>query len=141
MAKAMRRTAKREAEEKVKRLTLLVKTALDDGNTTKRSIANVCEIKEWELNDFFKAVPEIYALYVVRRKSLVDKAADNIEEIVNDKEHPQHFQASKYVLQNYKSDLDIVLESQDEEKIEVEVPVDGKSEPILIRFGQPSKKN
>jgi hypothetical protein len=70
----------------------------------------------------------------------MDIASDNILEIINDKNHPQHFAASKYVLTKYKSELDDVLDTQGEE-IEIEGTGRNVKSPVRIVFSSSPKKN
>ena len=91
-----------------------------------------------ELANLFTNDRKVYGEYVVRRKTISDIASDNILDIVNNPEHPQHFAASKYILTTYKSDLDEVLESQDESEIAVTLGGTSKASPITINFGKKS---
>ena len=89
-----------------------------------------------ELANLFTQDREVYGEYVVRRKTILDIASDNILDIVNDPTHPQHFQASKYILSTYKSDLDDVLESQTESEMNINVGGESGASPINITFGK-----
>ena len=75
----------------------------------------------------------MYKLYAQRRRELVDIAADNIQDIVEDKHHPSHYAASKYVLDHYKTDLDNILEIKDGDDISAKVSVDSGS-GVVIKF-------
>lgn len=141
MAKAMRNN-RREKKKLLRDRGLLVRAALDQGKTTRSEICEACEFKLNDLVNLFAEDRELFAEYKIRRKTIVDQAADNIHAIVNDKTHPKHYDASKYILQNYKSDLDEILESQDDEMLEISnVPQIGdgdKVSPVRIVF---TKKN
>lgn len=136
MAKAMIKTSARERKEKRASDILLVREALEQGLKTRGDICKATGMKTWELSNLFSEEESLYAAYTVRRRTLVDTAADNIQDIIDDKDHPQHFQASKYVLQNYKSDLDSILDSKDEKEIIVDINPKSTTSPVTIRFGK-----
>ena len=135
MGKSMKKTFAREQREKREKYILLVKAALETGCTTRRDICKAANMKTWELTVLFNDEPEIYALYKVRRITLVDTAADNLQTIVEDLNHPQNFAATKFVLQKYKSDLDQILTRDDAVEISVDVDGLGANGPVVIKFG------
>lgn len=98
MAKAMRNN-RREKKKLLRDRGLLVRAALDQGKTTRSEICEACEFKLNDLVNLFAEDRELFAEYKIRRKTIVDQAADNIHAIVNDKTHPKHYDASKYILQ------------------------------------------
>lgn len=106
----------------------LIKAALKEGTTTVTQISKATGITRSIIHGIFKEYRELHAKYVVARKMVVDKAADNIADIIDDQEHPNNFAASKFVLQRYKSDLDEHLESQDDNEITAEVEVENNGE-------------
>lgn len=137
----MKKTSAREIRERVEKNTALIYAALDLGQTTRKKIGEVTGMKLHEIAKLFTEDKELYAAYTVRRKTLVDLAADNLQDIIEDTKHPQHFAATKYVLQKYKSDLDDILETQDDG--EVSINLGGKSSiesPIRIIFGKQTKE-
>jgi len=70
----------------------------------------------------------------------VDIAADNLETVLKDLSHPSNFQATTYVLKNYKSDLDTNLEAKSAKELEVDVRSLNSGKDISIVFstgGQP----
>ena len=114
----------------------LVDGAMEDGYTTRHDIAEATGLKLWDISNLFTKNRDLYAKFCIRRKTIKDRAADNIQKIIEDPSHPQHFQASKFILTTYKSDLDEILESQDAESIiEIEGGDSGAS-PMIIRFGK-----
>lgn len=127
------RAAKKKKEEKVR----LVEAAIEAGLSTRKDIAKVASMKLHELSNLFAAEKELYAKYCVLRKMIVDMASDNIFDIVADRQNPKCYDASKWVVTNYKSDLDSTLESKDED-IDVQIGGSGASgsSPITIRFGK-----
>ena len=142
MAKQVERKASVVKKEKLAKLSVLVDTAIEMGMTTKTELAEAAGIKLWELADLFKNNQTLYSKYCIRRRTLVDTASDNLEVILKDPTHPQHFQASKYVLEKYKSDLDTTLEGKEDSKGGVSVLVGGdKKSPVRITFSNKSKQD
>jgi hypothetical protein len=137
MAKGLEKTAKRIKGERIEKLSHLVRAAMRLGFSTKSDIAEKSGIKIWELNDIFVAHPEIHNEFTIMRRTLVDTAADNLQEILLDKSHPQNFQATKYVLQTYKSDLDSNLITKDKDEVELEIAGSGGVSPVRITFTKP----
>jgi len=127
----------RELTKLMQKRILLISAALDSDITTKEELCKVTELSRTQLNLIFKENPELYARYCVLRKLLVEIASDNISAIVEDRGHPKNYDASKWVVTNFKSDLDSVLESK-EESLDVEINGSGnsKASPITIRFGK-----
>jgi hypothetical protein len=124
-------------EEQLATHAALVKEALNQDCTTRSAISKATGIKLWQISELFKENLELYAEYTVRRKTLVDTAADNIHDIVMDKDHPQHFSASKYVLSKYKSDLDSILDASEEASLSLEIgggDRTSQASPIRISF-------
>ena len=134
MATPLKKTKERKKEEKQEKQRQLVLAAMRFGLTTKKDICTSAEMALWELNELFQADKDLYNDFCIRRRTLADVAADNLETILRDKNHPQNFQATKYVLEKYKTDIDAQLESKDSDEIDVEVPSGGSS-PIRITFG------
>jgi hypothetical protein len=109
MSNSKRAKEKRNREQKV-----LFQEAIAEGKTSRRDICKSMNITTYELTGFFELNPKSYKIYSRRRRELVDTAADNLQDIVEDKLHPQHYQASKYVLDHYKTDLDNILEQKED---------------------------
>jgi hypothetical protein len=93
-------------------------------------------LKAWEITELLKNDIQLNAVYTIRRRELVNMAADNIVDIVSDKDHPNNYAASKYVLQTYKSDLDTNLESHDAQEMAIGVGNGEGVSPIRITFGR-----
>lgn len=122
------RNQQREEKRALEDNVVLIKTAIEAGFTTRSKIADATGLKLHEIAKTFEKDRELWSLYTIRRRTIVDVATDNIEDIITNKNHPQNFQASKWVVQNYKTDLDNgVLESKDEKEIAVEVQGNGES--------------
>lgn len=117
----------------------LVRAALESGAISRKEICRATGLKLHELANLFTKDRKVYGEYVVRRRTITDVASDNIMDIVNDPSHPQHFQASKYILSTYKSDLDEVLESQESSDLEINISGEGSKSPIQINFGSEKK--
>lgn len=134
MARSMKNTERKE-KKLLKTRAALVRAALESGQISRKDICKATGLQLHELTNLFTQDRDIYGEYVVRRKTISDIASDNILDIVNDPTHPQHFQASKYILSTYKSDLDDVLESQDEAEMNISVGGGSNASPINITFG------
>lgn len=132
--KPVARNKDRIARERREAVSLLIDAALDRGLTTKQDIAEGCNIKLWEVSDAFKYNRELYAKFCVCRKTIVDMAADNLQKILQSPHHPQHFAATKYILQTYKSDLDENLENKSDKEVSVTVPTESNRRPVVISF-------
>mgnify|MGYP003637807109 FL=1 len=135
MARSMKNTDRKE-KKLLKTRAALVRAALEAGQISRKDICNATGLQMHELANLFTQDREVYGEYVVRRKTISDIASDNILDIVNDPTHPQHFQASKYILSTYKSDLDDVLESQQESEMNINVGGESGASPINITFGK-----
>ena len=135
MARSMKNTDRKEKKLQKTRAAL-VRAALDAGQISRKDICKATGLQMHELANLFTQDREVYGEYVVRRKTISDIASDNILDIVNDPTHPQHFQASKYILSTYKSDLDDVLESQQESEMNINVGGESGASPINITFGK-----
>ncbi len=112
MSNSIRAKEKRNRERKVK-----FQEAIADGFTSRRDIAKSVGITSFDLTEFFEENPKMYKLYASRRRELRDIALDNITDIVEDKQHPKHYDASKYIVQNYQTDLDVILEGKDDDPV------------------------
>lgn len=133
MARSMKNSKRKEAKLLNSRAEF-VRAALEAGHISRKDICKATGMQMHELANLFTKDRKVYAEYVVRRRTISDIASDNIMDIVNDPQHPQHFQASKYILSTYKSELDEVLESQDQSEIAVQLG-SGTASPITINFG------
>jgi len=128
----------REANEKLwnERITL-VRVAMDKGCSSRQAISKATGLTLVQLHATFYKDTELYAEFKILRRTIVDSASDSLHEMVENRQHPNHFQAVKHVLSKYKSDLDDSLESHDSEGISVEIEGDGKSKnPIVIKFAK-----
>jgi hypothetical protein len=140
MAKNMS-NSKRAKERRNREQKVLFQEALAEGKTSRRDICKLMGITTYQLTGFFELNPKSYKIYSSRRRELVDTAADNLQDIVEDKTHPQFFQASKYVLEHYKTDLDNILDVKDDGGLEggSSVSVDVGSGTI-IKFTKEKEK-
>lgn len=141
MAKRMQ-NKRREAKEAREKLIREIREAMKLGLLTRKEIAKSVGIKETQLSQIFHKEKELYAKFCVMRRSIVDIATDNLFDVVRDRKHPKNTDISKWVVQNYKSDLDDSLEEKEGEGFEVEVGEGGsKKRPTVIRFGYKNKKS
>lgn len=123
-----------ERQEEVKQL---IRTTLQINPTitTYKAITETTGAAQWEIDKVMEMCPDLKAEFVIRRRSLANKAVDNIHEIVNNFNHPQNFQASKFIVQTYKNELDEDLIP----KVSTEVGFgikDGQISPVSITFTQ-----
>lgn len=137
MAKAMRRSEEIEKEKKLIDDTALIRAAIKEGITTRESLAQYTGLKKYRVIDLLMSDKELKSEFIIRRRILADTAADNIADIVNDRDHPHNYAASKFIVQTYKSELDEFLESQDQQEIAVDVAgADIKDRTVTIRFSK-----
>ena len=126
--------SKRAIERRNRERKTLFQDAISDGHTSRRDLCKAMGIAGWELTEFFEMNPKMYKLYSSRRRELRDVALDNIQDIVEDPKHKDHYQASKYVVDNYKTDLDIILESKKSDE-SIEISQNSESDSgIVINF-------
>lgn len=123
-------------QEEVKHL---VKTTLmmNPTITTFRQIIETTGAVQYEIDKVFELCPDLKAEFSVRRRSLANTAVDNIHEIVNNFNHPQNYQASKFVVETYKNDLDEDLVPKVSTELGFDIK-DGQISPVRITFS--SKK-
>ena len=135
----MKKTPARLKKERIKRQRAEIAAALDAGIKTRRKLEDATGINQNQQNDVFKADPVLYARYRLGLSNMLETAADNVQEIISDPDHPQHYQASVYVLKNYKNELDKTLEPKGSEEIEIEVDAKKLNKPTIIRFSRPAQ--
>ena len=138
MAKPMS-NSKRAKDRRNRERKVLFQEAIADEYTSRRDIAKAIGISSFDLTEFFEENPKMYKLYASRRRELRDIALDNITDIVEDKTHPKHYDASKYIVQNYQTDLDVILDSRDEDTTSSSVSVDAGS-GVIIKFTTEKEK-
>jgi hypothetical protein len=135
MAKSMRNKI-REQSKLVAERSALVRAALEQGCYTSSSILKATGLKKHELTNLFASEKDLAAEYIVKKKLMATIAADNIFDIINDPNHAHNFAASKYILQNYKSDIDDELEPMAGD-MELTLPgsnPDEASDSVVIKF-------
>lgn len=141
MAKRKMKNLARETSKLIEERRIAVEAAIDLGETTRQGICKATGLRLTELSSLFQAERDLYHKFCIIRKTIVDMASDNLMEVVADKDHPKNVEVSKWVLNNYKSDLDASLESKDSEDIEVEVGDGSKGKrPTVIRFKKNKKE-
>ena len=138
---ARMKNGKRNLQELRDKHVELAKDAIEDGISSRKELASHIGIKLSELSSLFKEEADIYKLFCDVRRTIVDLASDNLYDVVADKEHPKNYDASKWVVANYKSDLDASLESKDDDGIEIQVDGGKKRKPTLIKFKNTKKDN
>lgn len=125
--------------ERQEEVRLLVEKTLEINPTitTLRQISVTTGASIHEIDKVFQMCPELKAEFTVRRRSLANLAADNIHEIVNNFNHPQNFQASKFIVQTYKSDLDEDLVPKLNTELDFDIK-NGQISPVKITFSTKS---
>ena len=123
-------------KELIAERAIRVEAAMSFGGITKKEIAKKAQITLSELDSLFFGHKLLYEQYRMRHKNLSDKAIDNIMEIVSDPEHPQHYQASKYIHSTYKADFDKNLEDRKSDEIDIEITNEQGNRPAVIRIGK-----
>jgi len=123
--------------EKYDEYALLIKAAIESGLTTLSAIHKVTEIPHYHIKRVINRDDELKAMYFVRKKLMVDKAVDNIQEIVDNPNHPQNFAASKYLIDHYETDMSKILTPKDSELNlnDISLNSDGVA-PVVISFGK-----
>ena len=107
MSNSKRAIDKRNRERKE-----LFQEALADGHTSRRDIYKAMGISGLELTEFFEDNKKMYKLYCESRRQLRDVALDNITDVVHNTKHPKNYDASKFIVQNFNTDLDVVLDEK-----------------------------
>ena len=129
---------KRAKEKEMRDRKLLIEAAMNEGVFGKGDLAKYTGIPLHLINNLFQNDRELYAEFCVRRQIIVDMAADNIAQIVANQKHPKNYDASKFILQTYKSDLDDSMIAKAPGEVEFAIGGgggDSKSSPIKITFG------
>lgn len=135
----VKRLPKRKQNELDKKRAEAIRFALENGVTTRKGLAEAAECKVYDLTNLFKKDKKLYQEYQLRRKNIAEIAADNIEEIINDPDHQHNYAASKWILTQYKSEIDNVLESKEGDEISVEIGGASESVPVVISFNKKEK--
>lgn len=132
------RNPKRKLTRLMEERTLLVKSALEQGLIERGDICKASGLTLYDLGNLFQENKELAAEYKVRKKVLLDMATDNISHIVSDRNHPQNYQASKYIIDKFKNEFDDNFERRDDEdeqiKVEVSQPGESSAKPFQIVF-------
>jgi len=136
--KAMK-NMRRQEEVLLDERSKLVDAALNDGHMTKTDISKASGLPMHIVTSTLSLNRELFAKYCVRRRTMVDMAADNVFKIVSNPDHPQCFAASKYVIQNFKSDLDDALEPSNAELGVVIGGENGGASGVTLKFQKVTK--
>jgi len=131
------RNNKRDTERRDKRRLKAFKIAIDEGHITKKDIANSMDISISELISFFDKFPEQKKQYANKLSNIADIASDNLAQIVLDQDHPKNYDASKFVMNHYKNEMDEILEAKSMGEIKIEEG-DGNAMGAVIVFGNAS---
>lgn len=128
--KNKRREEKRLGEER----RLLVKAAIEQDLLTRADIAKATGLTQRQVSLVLTENKDLQAEFRVLRRMIKDEASDALHDIVRNKKHPQHFQAVKYVLQNFKTELDETLDSKESTSLELD-GTGGGAGRVIIKFG------
>ncbi len=133
MAKSMRNVI-RESAKIAEQREQQVRVALSEGCYTRSKICKATGLTSNELTNLLSNNKELHAEYSVKKRLMADIAADNIFDIIQDEGHPQHFAASKYIIQNYKSDIDETLVPQAGD-MQIQLgSTESDGSPVVINF-------
>jgi len=88
--------------------------------TSKFTLAELAGLRYERVKLLFDTYPELEVMRKKGLKRMTGQAIENLSKILNDKDHKDHFQATKHVLTKYKTELDEVLEPQDSTIFKVE---------------------
>ena len=138
MEKRSIKNKRREEEKLLTDRAARVRAALNANIMVRKEICNATGLTMLQLKNLFQKDRELFAEYAVLRKTIMDVAADNLVAIVNDPTHPHHFQASKEMLKNFKSDFDDTLEGVDSI---LNIQPSGKKSKVKIVFSSTSSKS
>lgn len=131
----VKKTKETKLTEAVENYSLLIDKALEQGVSTKSALCKITGLQLYQINNIFQKNKALFAKFKVIRGTMADKAADNLSKILDSPGHPNHFAATKYVLQTYKTDLDDSMTEKKGNDLEIETGKGGKS-PIKIRFAK-----
>lgn len=118
----------------------LIRAALEANVTTLRKIKELTGLSKIRITKILDDDKELRGMYMIRRKMMLNTAVDNIQDIVDDFKHPQNYQASKYLIGEYKSDLDVIFDKKDVEDFSAEISMDNDGAPVVISFGKNKEK-
>ena len=135
MSNSKRAIDKRNRERKAS-----FQEALADGYTSRRDIYKAMGISGLELTEFFEENKKMYKLYCESRRQLRDVALDNITDVVHDTTHPKNYDASKFIVQNYNTDLDIVLDEKGDDSVSATIET-SEGSGIIIQFDTKKKED
>jgi hypothetical protein len=133
MAKSMKNTIRAAATVSKEREELIVE-ALKQGHTTRKTISKATGIDAVVVSMMLSNNQDLRNEWIVKKRMMVDVSVDNINDIINDSEHKDHFQASKWVASNIDSELSSILFPT---SAEMEIQVGGEHEdtnPVVIKF-------
>ena len=132
------RNRNREIEKKKSLLEdrkLRVREAIKQGVVISRDLANIAGIKLHDLKNIFTNDRELYAEYCVAKKTIENLAADNIYKIVEDESHPKNYDASKFIIQNFRTEIDDILDGKNGEMLDIEIGGNSDGGGITLKFG------
>ncbi len=134
------RNKKRSDKALLLKRSKLIDDAIECDCLTVKKICEFTELKPYVVRGVLDNNLELRKKYAIRRRGLMDIAADSMQDIIEDPTHPQHFQACKYALQNFKSEFDDILDNQDSTQLAINPSGGDTSMPVTIVFGKKDSK-
>jgi len=134
MAKSMKNSI-REAAIVSSEREVLIRAAIKQGKTTRSTIAKATGLEKTIVSMMLANNTELRNEWIVNKRMMVDVSVDNINDIINDPQHKDHFQASKWVASNIDSELSTILfPTQSDLQIEIGGTDGVDDNPVVIKF-------
>lgn len=119
MAKKNIKLSASEIIRRDKENTARVYAALRNGYTTKKDIAEVCDITLYMLGKLFEVDIDLHAEYVIKARELSDIANANFARIIKDRTHPNNYAATIKHMDKRVTEFDTIFETKDENKLNI----------------------
>lgn len=100
-------------DNEVKEISKQIEVCISKGVYTKEKIARALGITRYELNKHLAKCETSRAIIKVGRSLMGEIAVDNLQDMLTDKNHSNHWQATNHVLKNHKTELDEAIEAKD----------------------------
>ena len=134
MAKSMKNSIRKAASVSKEREEIIAE-ALKQGHTTRKTISKATGLDPTIVSMMLSNNPELRNEWIVKKRMMVDVSVDNINDIINDAKHKDHFQASKWVASNIDSELSTILfPTQSDLQIEIGGTDNVDDNPVIIKF-------
>lgn len=127
---------KREQTALMEDRKIQVRVLMDRGIFNRSKICRALGWKPHALKSLFTIDRDFFAEFKLNRSSIMENATDNLRDVVEDFDHPKNYDASKFMVTNFKSEFDEELESKTEDDISISSGA-GMDSGITIVFGKP----